>query len=481
MSDRARVWVLGSAGEELDHALRDVLSRELGDRAEVELHDPEQDVTEPDGVAEKLKALVLDQRSRSYPGLARRLETDTPDVVLAARPEDIWALADVARHSGPHPTRIGVVREPVVDTEWLRAPADLLAVMDEHAAASARSRQGTVRVTGVPAGDAYAPEPDAPAARARHGLDPDAHVLLVAAGAVEPEDRTQLMIQLGLVRTRLEVIFEVESAAEADDLRQVVPAHGIDASLVPAGPTAAPFWALAHLVVTRAGARELTRVRAVAVPVLLAPPRIGAEQRRAAGLVRSGAGRKADSLATLAVDIDLALEPERFEEMVERQRSLSLGDVGPRLARLVVEALDRGAATSAASAGMPAGLERIGAKREEPPASADRIDEAVRAAEDVREKSELWSQRARLARSHGEEDLALEADKRAARHKQVLGRLLDHLRGGASGDAAEGQDMEEELEVVRRRAAASRNVEERLRSLEVEDELRDLKERLERE
>jgi hypothetical protein len=181
------------------------------------------------------------------------------------------------------------------------------------------------------------------------------------------------------------------------------------------------------------------------------------------------------------VDIDLALEPERFEEMVERQRSLSLGDVGPRLARLVVEALDRGAATSAASAGMPAGLERIGAKREEPPASADRIDEAVRAAEDVREKSELWSQRARLARSHGEEDLALEADKRAARHKQVLGRLLDHLRGGASGDAAEGQDMEEELEVVRRRAAASRNVEERLRSLEVEDELRDLKERLERE
>lgn len=482
MNDKGKVWVLASAVDELDRHLVEALGTELDEKVEVELHAPAGSAEEHEGVTERLWKLMSDPSERSWDELPRELAEAKPNVVLSAQPHDIRLLAEIARRGGPRPVRIGVVREPVVGPEWLKSPADLLVVADEHAAESAKSRSSCLRVTGVPVGRDFVPDPDAVADREGHRLEPDAHVLFIPSGTVEPEQRTQLLIQLGLVRLKLEVIFEVADAAEADDLRQMVPAHGIAASIAPAGEAGAPFWALAHLIFARAQPRELFRSRAVAAPMLAAPPSDDAERRRAAGLVSSGAGRRATSLATLAVDIDLSFEPERYEGLVERQRALRADHPEARVAEVVLEGLTKGPALAASSAGLPQGLERLSlARGREAERPTDRIEEAVKAATEVRDRGEFWSQRARLARSRGEDDLAIEADKRAAHHRQVLDRLLGELRERETGEPDKEADLDDELDSLRRKVAASHNVEERLRALDVEDELRELKERLEQE
>ena len=59
--------------------------------------------------------------------------------------------------------------------------------------------------------------------------------------------------------------------------------------------------------------------------------------------------------------------------------------------------------------------------------------------------------------------------------------MLGQLRPDDWSEQREDSDLEEELEALRRRAIASESVEHRLKSLEVEDELRALKKKLELE
>ena len=481
MSDKGKVWVLTTAEDELDTKLFEELGVELEDEGVVELHDPSLEDDEPSSVAERLRQLVSEQLGSSVVELTSALTKENPDVVITSRPDDMAVLASIARRGGPRPIRIGVVRVPVVGTDWLKSAADILAVADAFAADTAKKRENAVRVTGVPVGSELMPAENAPAAREELGLDPEAHVLFVPAGTIEPDDLTQLMIQMGLVRVHLDVVFEVDDAAEAELLRKMVPAHGVSALLVPAGELSAPFWSLAHLVFARANYPNHYRARATGVPLLVSPPRGRVERTCASGLVQSGTGRRAESMATLAVDIDLSLEPERFEAMVERQLELAVDSPGPRFAEVVLDALRHGPEQMSESAGMPTELERIGRAAKKRRAPSGGIDEAVRAATEVREKGEFWDRRARLARKRGEEDLALEADKRAAHHRRVLERLLGTMRSEKEEDEPEEHDVEDELESLRRKAEAAHSVEERLSALEVEDELRELKDRLERE
>lgn len=481
MSDKGKVWVLTPAENELDRELYEALRAELGEEVELELYDLSREGEEPTGVAERLRQLVTEQLGSSAVELTSALTKEKPDVVVTACTDDVAALAAIARRGGHRPVRIGVVRDPVVGREWLKSAVDILAVADRFAAISASKRENATRVVGVPVSASLTLAVDAPTTREELGLDPAAHVLFVPTGVIEPDALTQLLIQLNLVRVLLDVVFEVDDAAEAEALRKMVPAHGVSALLVPAGEHSEPLWSLAHLILARADHRSIYRARATGVPLLVAPPKGASERRCAAGLTQAGVGRKTESMATLAVDIDLSLEPERYEAMMERQRELRVEDAGHRFAQIVLEALEGGPGHTSENAGMPIALERVGRAVEKHRASEDRIDETVRAATEVREKGEFWSHRARLARDRGEEDLAREADKRAAHHRRVLEKLIGTMRPEEQDEEAEEPDIEEELESLRRKASAAHSVEERLSALAVEDELRELKERLERE
>lgn len=482
------VWVMVDPSDELDAALVEALRAALGGGVEIEAR-PRAAGGEP-GVASVLRSVVAElggRRAAATSTLDEELARapEPPAAVVSAWVDDLEALADVARRGGPRPARVAVVRAPALGPRWLRVAADVFAVADEHAARSCGERRAGVRVTGVPVGAGYGPVADAPAERRRRGFAADAHVVLVTADAFEPHELGPLLVQLGLVRAALEVVFEVDDAAVAAELRRLAPAHGLSTWLMPAGAAGAELWPLAHLVIGRARPLQLARARAARVPLLAAPPRRDGDREAAAALAASGAGRAAETLATLAVDLDLTLEPERYEATADRARALAVDDPGPRLAAAVEAAIAAVRAGPGAGAGLPEGLERIGGRGGAgPQLGPERFDAAARAAREVRDRSELWTQRAKLARSHGDEELALEADKRAARHREVLGRMLEALRppdwAPEAGDADEA-DLDDELDALRRSAVPPVPIEERLRSLDVEDELRELKKRLEEE
>jgi hypothetical protein len=481
------VWVMADPADELDRALVEALKSALGGKAEVEAR-PRASGGEP-GVVGVLRSVVaeLGGRRAATSTLGEELERaqEPPAAIVSAWVDDLEALVDVARRGGPRPARVAVVRTPALGPRWLRVAADVFAVADEHAAKSCGERRAGVRVTGVPVGGAYGPVGDAPAERQRRGFAADAHVVLITADAFEPHELGQLLIQLGLVHTALEVVFEVDDAAVAAELRRLAPAHGLSTWLIPAGEAGADLWPLAHLVIGQARPRELSRARAAHAPFLAAPPRLEGDREAAAALAASGAGRAAETLATLAVDLDLTLEPERYEALADQARALAVDDPAPRLAAAVEAAIAGVRDRTGAGAGLPEGLERIGGPGGAgPQVGPERFDAAARAAREVRDRSELWSQRAQLARSHGDQELALEADKRAARHREVLGRMLEAMRPpdwAPEPDDGDEPDLDEELDALRRSAVPPVPIEERLRSLGVEDELRELKKRLQEE
>lgn len=481
MAEQSTVWVVTDGVEPLDRELVELLARELDGSVRVEARRRPAEPTEG-GMAERLlRSVISDELPRAgLSGLLMEAEP-APEVLASAWPTDLRIAAEVARRGGPRPVLIGLVREPVMSVSWRSAPADILLVIDEHASESAGERRDQTRVTGVPVDGRFEPAGDSPAARKAAGLAPDAHVVLITAEAFAAGELEHLLVQLRLVRADLELIFEVREASVADRLRRLVPLHGLAASLLPADGEGAEHWALAHLIIAPPRSLELARARAVRVPLLAAPPRDETEREVSSALVDSGAGRAVESLSTVAVDLDLTFEPQRYEALAERVAALAVDSPADRTAAVVREALERGAAIAGAGAGLPTGLERIGDGHEEAPSASTRFEEAARAATEVRDRSETWRQRAEVARRHGDQELALEADKRAARHHEVLHRLLESLRPEGWEGRRDEPELEQELEELRHHVLPDENVERRLRNLEVEDELRALKERLEHE
>ena len=477
MAGKARVWVVVDLGDPLDRALLEALEGRLADSVEVEARPRRQ--TWGTGVADRLRAALDDVRASEVRRVASELtEQDAPEVVVVTHPADASVFAEVARRGGPRPVRVGVCRSPAVDRSWVDAPEDLLAVIDGHAASTAAERGPRARVTGLPLRPRLRPAHDAPGQRAAAGLAPDAHVVLVPTDVIDGQERVQLLVQLSLVRASLEVLFEVGDAEQAEQVRVHAPAHGIGASLLPTGEAGAELWSLAHLVLGRARPLDLGRARAVGAPLAALQGGSAAERAFGEALVASGAGRTLESLATLAVDLDLTLEPERFERLAARQRELWVEEPDEAMAAVVLEALERREDLVGAGPEVAPGLERVSRPRRRSGPPAERFDDAAHAATEVRDRAELWEQRARLARERGEGDLAVEAEKRAARHREALARLLDRLRPEGWREGEQEPSLEEELEAMRRQAIPDGNVEARLRSLEVEDELRALKERL---
>jgi hypothetical protein len=481
MAETKTAWVLVDPDDELDRHFADALRAGASEAASVVVKERPREGE--GGIAERLLRSVINDEVQRESWLDElRSAALAPAVVLTSSPKDIEALAALARRGGPRPLRVGIVREPQVGAGWSRASADLLAVIDNWAASTAGAGRRDVRVTGIPIEEAYQPVKRAPRAREAASLSSKAHVLIITADAFAPHELSQLMVQLNLVRAELEVIFEVEDPKQAKELRRSAPAYGLSASLVPAGLEAARCWGLAHLILGRATPRELARARAVAVPLLAAPPRGERESVFASGLVASESGRAVESLATLAVDIDLSLEPQRYESLLRRAHDERVESPKDRIADLLREALDGTVELLRETAGLPASLERISVAHEKGQGVApERLGEAVRAATEVRDRSEAWRQRANIARQRGDEELAFEADKRAAHHHDVLERLLQNIRPDGEEARGQGADIEDELEALRKRALPDANVEQRLRSMEVEDELRALKERLELE
>jgi hypothetical protein len=239
--------------------------------------------------------------------------------------------------------------------------------------------RGRIDVTGPVAPEGFAPCDDVAALRQDVGLPVDRPLVLVPTAALEEWGQQALFVQLSLVSPEVGFLFDVgRDAAAAEELRELVPLHGLTAWMFADGDVreSSRFWQAVDLVLARPRGYEVARALGVGVPLVLLPPGRSAAYA-ADALEATGAAEEADVIATLAVAVDAALEPETLGRARAASRALEASRAAARVAACVREAwAERSRATDREAArGLPHGLEALtGQERPESKARRDTDD-----------------------------------------------------------------------------------------------------------
>lgn len=252
-------------------------------------------------------------------------------VMLAARQRGISTLL--------HEQNVALGRANRLLSHWV----DTCAVSFE---ATVRELNGSPRVvTGLPVRQAIGTVRREEAAP-RLGLEPDRRTVLILGGSQGSRTLNRLALEMlgGLTeaeRLRWQVI-HLTGAAKAD-MRQAYGSAGLKALVLPHLADMAGAYALADVVITRAGASTIAELARAGLPAILIPyPYAGGHQRENAKLVESiGAGVWfEESVLTPARLLDAVrhiLADERVRRMmVDAIRTLAVPDAAQRLASTVL-------------------------------------------------------------------------------------------------------------------------------------------------
>lgn len=202
---------------------------------------------------------------------------------------------------------------------------------------------------------------DHAAARATAKIEGDDRLVLVPAAVLEEEGLEAVLLQLGLVSGKVAFLFDVEhDAALASALREKSPVHAIEAWMFADEPER--YWAAADLVLALATGDDVSRALALGVPLAVMPSiaRSGETARKA--LASAKVATPVDSLATLSVAIERALEPAVLEARRSAIAGLDAAGSPKRLADALEKARAEHAAKSHAPRGLPHGLEHISSR-----------------------------------------------------------------------------------------------------------------------
>lgn len=272
------------------------------------------------------------------------------------------ASLERARESG---VPVCAVVLPSFDIAW---PDDLgqadLVLVAHEVLRDALVRRGValarIDIVGPVAPEGWAPATERNALRAAAGLDPATPVVIVPAAVLDEEGPHALLMQLALVSKDVVWLFDVGNDIEtADALRRIAPAHGVRGYMFADGPDAVRHWQLADVVLGRARGDEVLRALAIGSPLVLLPPG-RTDSVAAAALEASGAARRADSMATLAVTIDLAVTPDALAAGRAAAAKLDSPGSAMRIATKVRDAwIARHDAGQLLPRGLPTGLEKL--------------------------------------------------------------------------------------------------------------------------
>jgi hypothetical protein len=210
---------------------------------------------------------------------------------------------------------------------------------------------------------------DRAAARTAAKLEGDDKLVLVPAPVLEEEGIEAVLLQLGLVSGAVAFLFDVErDAALASALREKAPVHGIEAWMFADDPER--YWGAADLVLALATGEDVSRALALGTPLAIMPSiaRSGETARKA--LASANVATPVDSLATLSVAIERALDPAVLEERRSAIAGLDVSASPERLADALERARAEHAATQHAPRGLPHGLEHISSRDASPRSAA---------------------------------------------------------------------------------------------------------------
>jgi len=220
--------------------------------------------------------------------------------------------------------------------------------------------RGRVHVAAPVAPEGFAPVEDRAAAREALELPADLPLVVVPALAFDEWGLKALLVQLSLVSREAGLLFDVGRDSElAEELRHLVPVHGLRGWMFAEERDCHRFWQVADVVVARARGYEVGRALAAGAPLVLLPPgRAGAYS--ADVLESAGVAEEADVVATLAVTLDRVLEEEALSASRRAVAGFRSEDGAARVAEVVREAWEgRDTGRKSLPRGLPHGLERL--------------------------------------------------------------------------------------------------------------------------
>ncbi len=461
----------------------------------------------------------------------RRALLALADALRAARPElevetpELLALPSVGRMPGgcavvvaerpvplpPDALGLALVLSWAPGAVWTRAEAQAYALPHEALIPSLEAQGVPARlaeITGLPV---LPPPLDRAAARARLALPGDEKtVFAVLLEGLDPAQLGPLLFQLTLIeRPCTFVFFGGGDAGTRSYLRREVPVHGLDARLL-SDPRHLPnLLAAADLALCSSDGLPSGEALAAGLPCLVLPGQSpeGEEAARFLGLHK--AARRVADPRTLATEAELLLrDPDARTALRSAGAALlrpeGLASCLSLLLRMVEDPAgfrERAQEPRPAAAPAPAGLleapplEDLGGGGWEPPAPASAAPLASPAASPVQgrrasvealteliaaEKAtrtryeqasadlERWKARAALAADAADSELRVLALREARQAEARMAQLAEDLERLARRRTSE-----------RRPAASGGGMEERFRRLELDAQLRRLKERLE--
>lgn len=384
--------------------------------------------------------------------LHHEMDERPPDVAVTFDPVTTNAMAS-ARDEASRPTPVlAVVNELVPGSDWGATDADRYLTIDDTAAV-ALSDMGLDGERVMSMGPicelafAAAGKTARDSLRSRFGLE-DQPVVLIHADGFGYELTSQVALQLSLINTRVQYLFDAGRDAEAATaLRRQVPTLELDAKLFGETEDAPLLWRCADIIVARPSAASVAR--SMVLGAYLVSFSIddkdkdlvrAMEERKRGGSANNalllssalepllGKTRKKDALvgadgAGTAADIAWILAEER-SAIIEERRSAVRDDTRTR-----VEAAVNAAESAARSTAAAGGLEDLSGGDDARPSATNapdseelarlkaevsaRLNQISKTVSESHKAADRWTNRAVLARKKGQTELVRKAEQSA--------------------------------------------------------------------
>ena len=267
----------------------------------------------------------------------KALKAYQPDLVVSTHFTPPFLISALYGKKKVHVKSAVVITDMDVHGMWLvRHYLHYFCALDEAKAYLERMGISPNRITvsGIPVDPVFRVPKARHAAQARLGLDPDRFTLLVSAGGFGVGPITAMLEELLRLPFPAQVVAiagrSAELKAKIETLSERVgPTARV--CIVPVGFTQEmdEYMAAADLLISKPGGLTTSEAMARGLPMVVANPIPGQEERNSDHLLEAGVAIRCNTLATLAYKIErLATDPGRLEGMQARARAFGKPDAG---------------------------------------------------------------------------------------------------------------------------------------------------------
>lgn len=494
------------------------------------------------GGAERiLRGLRVAMRGRSGDeDLVGAIRRRRPDVLVVTEPRYVRAIGVLENLTGVASLQVGLVRDLVMDGTWYNGQLHAFVVPEDRTKQSVVDEGYSperVLVAGPAVRPGFLRPLDRDKIRQELGLREE-RVILVRADGIDLDRLEKLVFQATLVDGNNRFIFHHDGdGATASTLRRAADQYGLGASMFGRVPDLERYMAAADAVLATESDNYLAELLALEAPTLVIPSARG-ERGNGEVLAAMDLAWVLDDIGTLGSRLERFLEQENLDKLRQNLASWGAAERQAKLVDALDTVVENGASwrrispegmsqageeqrKEAAEAPLGGAFEPIGTggqstvqepaspggKAPDQPFGRPRPDyrgisraeaqeqlaqlilnerEQERKLQDLEKQQERWRGRLELAREWNEADLAREAEEILRGYIEEAGGVISELdeirrqkeklksaarQGGNNGGGAGAVDSGE---------TASR-LEERFREMEVDRDLKGLRDRIKRE